>query len=103
MVMIDDQSSEMTMPSTEETLTVTQFKARCLELFDRLNSRRLDKVTVTRRGRPVALVTPVSTAEAEARAVHGSMAGMVSLAPGVDLTRPVFDEEFDAAGVILHR
>lgn len=91
------------MPSTEETLTVTEFKARCLDLFDRLNARRLDRVTVTRRGKPVAVVSPVSTAEAEARAVHGSMAGMANLDPGVDLTGPVFDEEFDSAGGILHR
>ena len=89
--------------SAEEILTVTEFKARCLELFDRLNARRLHKVTVTRRGKPVAVVTPVSTAEAEARAVHGSMAGMVSVRDDIDLTRPVFDEEFDAAGGILHR
>jgi prevent-host-death family protein len=101
--MLDDWSLEMTMSAAEETLTVTQFKARCLELFDRLNARRLDKVTVTRRGKPVAVVTPVSSAEVEARAVHGSMAGMVSVAPGVDLTLPAFDDEFDASAGILHR
>ena len=91
------------MSTTEETLTVTEFKARCLELFDRLNGRRLSKVTVTRRGKPVAVVTPVSTLETEARAVHGSMAGMVTVAPDVDLTKPVLDEEFDAAAGSLHR
>jgi prevent-host-death family protein len=91
------------MPTAEETLTVTEFKARCLELFDRLNGRRLSKVTVTRRGKPVAVVTPISTPEAEARAVHGSMAGMVKVAQDVDLTKPVFEEDLDAAAGILHR
>ena len=91
------------MSATEEVLSVTEFKARCLELFDRLNARRLQKVTVTRRGRPVAVVTPVSTGETEARAVHGSMAGMVSVPAGMDLTKPVFDGDFDAAGGVLHR
>ena len=91
------------MIESEETLTVTEFKARCLELFDRLNGRRLSKVTVTRRGKPVAVVTPVPTAEAEARSVHGSMAGMALLSPGLDLTKPVFDEKLDANEGILHR
>ena len=91
------------MSRLEEILTVTEFKARCLELFDRLNRRQLSKVTVTRRGRPVAVVSPVSTAETEARAVHGSMAGMALLSPGVDLTRPVLDERLDADDGILHR
>lgn len=91
------------MIRSEETLTVTEFKARCLELFDRLNGRRLSKVTVTRRGKPVAVVMPVCTAEAEARSVHGSMSGMAILSPGVDLTEPVFDEEFDSDSGILHR
>jgi prevent-host-death family protein len=103
MVILYDWSLEMTMKSVEETVTVTEFKARCLELFDRLNERKLSKVTVTRRGRPVAVVSPISPAEAEARAVHGSMAGMVLLSPGVDLTQPVFDERLDADEGILHR
>jgi prevent-host-death family protein len=103
MVILNDWLSEMTMSRLEETLTVTEFKARCLELFDRLTQRQLSKVTVTRRGKPVAVVSPVSPAEAEARAVHGSMAGMALLSPGVDLTRPVFDERLDADEGILHR
>jgi prevent-host-death family protein len=103
MVILDDWSLEMAMSRSEETLTVTEFKARCLELFDRLNQRQLSKVTVTRRGRPVAVVSPVSPPEAEAKAVHGSMAGMALLSPGVDLTKPVFDERLDADEGILHR
>lgn len=87
----------------EETLSVSEFKAKCLDLFDRLSKNRLRKVTVTRHGKPVAVVTAPMSAEAEARAVHGSMAGMVSIPPGLDLTAPVIGEEFDAVRGILHR
>jgi antitoxin (DNA-binding transcriptional repressor) of toxin-antitoxin stability system len=80
-----------------QSISVTDFKARCLELFDRLSDGSLDEIEVTRRGKLVAIVTPPPTAEAEARLVHGSMAGMALVAKGVDLTRPVFDEELDAA------
>ncbi len=87
----------------EETLSVSEFKAKCLDLFDRLSKNRLHKVTVTRHGKPVAVVTAPMAREAEARAVHGSMAGMVVLPAGFDLTASAIDEEFDAARGILHR
>ncbi len=87
----------------EETLSVSEFKAKCLDLFDRLSKNRLRKVTVTRHGKPVAVVTAPASPETEARAVHGSMAGMVTIPPGFDLTAPVIDEEFGAGHGLLHR
>ena len=39
------------------TITVTEFKAKCLQLLDNLDSQGL---IVTKRGRPVARVLPVS-------------------------------------------
>jgi antitoxin (DNA-binding transcriptional repressor) of toxin-antitoxin stability system len=95
MVVLNDWLLEMTMK--HEIITVTDFKARCLELFDRLSDGSLDEIEVTRRGKRVAIVTAPPTAEAEARSLHGSMLGMTRIAPGVDLTEPVFDEEFEAA------
>ena len=80
----------------EETISVSEFKAKCLGIFQRLADHRLAKVTVTRRGRPVAVLTPPETDEAQARAVHGSMAGMAVVSPGVDLTKPVFEGVMDA-------
>jgi prevent-host-death family protein len=91
------------MSAREETLTVTEFKAKCLELFDRLHEKGLQKITVTRRGKPVAVVLPPSAKEAEARAVHGSMAGMVIIPPDFDLTLPALDDKLDAAKGVLHR
>lgn len=80
-----------------QTLSVTDFKARCLELFDRLTKGTLDCIEITRRGKIVAIVKPPAAPESEAKAVHGCMKGMALVAPDVDLTQPVFDESLDAA------
>lgn len=99
--MLYDQSGEMTMSMT---LSVTDFKARCLELFDRLQDGRLDRIDVTRRGKLVAVVeSPARHDEADARCVHGSMASMTIIPDDFDLTAPVFDGPIDAEDGILHR
>lgn len=86
------------------TLSVTDFKARCLELFDRLQDGRLDRVQVTRRGKLVAVVeSPQLHSEDEARKVHGSMASMTIIPEGFDLTAPVFTGRLDAEKGVLHR
>ena len=41
-----------------KTVAATQFKAECLRLIDEMNRDRRP-VTITRRGRPVAMLTPV--------------------------------------------
>lgn len=89
----------------EETISVTDFKARCLDLLKRLGRRQLDKVTVTRHGEVVAVITPPDRErESAIRALHGSMRGSVIIPEGVDLTEPVLDiDDFDAAHGILHR
>lgn len=86
------------------TLSVTDFKARCLELFDRLQDGRLDRVDVTRRGKLVAVVeSPARHDEAEARSIHGSMAAMTIIPDDFDLTAPVFEGSIDAEEGIIHR
>lgn len=87
----------------DNTFTVTEFKAKCLEIFDRLSDRRLTKVTVTRRGKAVAVVVPPSSEEEDIRALHGSMTGMVVIPSGFDLTAPVLDEELDADKGVIHQ
>ena len=86
----------------EETISVTNFKARCLDILKRLGQRKLDKVTVTRHGTVVAVITPPSKEEL-IRAVHGSMRDMTIIPEGLDLTAPVLDEALDAERGILHR
>lgn len=80
-----------------QTLSVTDFKAHCLELFDRLTKGTLDCIEVTRRGKVVAIVKAPATAEEEAQSVHGCMKGMALIAADIDLTAPVLDESLEAA------
>lgn len=77
------------------TIKATDFKARCLDLFDQLASRKLDSVTVTKRGRPVAVIVPP---EAEMLTpLHGFLKGSVVIPAGIDLTRPVLEEPLNTA------
>lgn len=87
----------------EETISVTDFKARCLDLLKRLGQRKLKRVTVTRHGEIVAVITPPPSKEDAIRAVHGSMRDSTIIPEGLDLTEPVLDEELDAARGVLHR
>lgn len=84
----------------ELTIGATAFKARCLEILKALETRKLTRVTVTRRGRPVAELAPPQGALPD---LWGCMKGTGSIAPGVDLTEPVLDEPLDAEQGILHR
>lgn len=93
----------MGRPALEETISVTNFKARCLDLLKRLGQRKLDRVTVTRHGEVVAVITPPPCAAGSIRAFHGSMADSVVIPPGFDLTEPVLDEELDAERGVVHR
>ena len=79
------------------TLNVTDFKAHCLELFDRLTKGTLDCIEVTRRGKVVAIVKPPAPTEEKAKSVHGCMKGMAVVGSGIDLTEPTVKEPFDAA------
>ena len=80
----------------EIVISASDFKAKCLDIFKRLGEHRITRVTVTRRGKPVAVLTPPEISEATARAVFGSMAGSVHIPAGFDLTAPVFDGEIEA-------
>jgi antitoxin (DNA-binding transcriptional repressor) of toxin-antitoxin stability system len=93
----------MDMVTSELTVTATEFKAQCLDILRRLGEHRLSRVTVTRRGKTVAIITPPQIDEAVARAVIGSMVASVHIPEGFDLTAPVVDVESDADLGILHR
>lgn len=82
------------------TIAATRFKATCLEVFRALETRKLRRVIVTRRGKPVAELIPPST---EPPDLWGALRGSVSVAPGVDLARPIAEESWDADEGRLHR
>ena len=85
-------------------ITASEFKAKCLDIFDRLASHRLDRVVVTKRGKPVAVLTPPSSGRAvEHGALFGFMKGSVIIPGGLDLTAPALDEALDADDGLLHR
>jgi antitoxin (DNA-binding transcriptional repressor) of toxin-antitoxin stability system len=85
-----------------ETISATDFKAKCLEILDRISNRELERAVVTKRGRVVAvLVRPEDEAD-QIRRLHGFMRGSVVVPPGTDLTEPTVDEPFSAVRGKLH-
>jgi prevent-host-death family protein len=54
-----------------QSFTATEFKAKCLEILDRLAARKLTRVTITKRGKVVAVLTPPETPEAAILGLHG--------------------------------
>jgi prevent-host-death family protein len=57
-------------------LGATEFKAKCLELMDRVASRR-ETFVITKRGRPVAKLVPIENAPR--RSILGCMVGKVAI------------------------
>jgi prevent-host-death family protein len=60
------------MKTAEKTITATEFKAKCLKILDELGPQG---IVVTKRGQPVAKVTPVHPVD-NSRLI-GSMKGHV--------------------------
>ena len=81
-------------------ISVTEFKAKCLELIDKLSRHEIASIEITKRGKPVAVVSakvpakPETLAEAMAqvRAWQASMRGSIRIIdPDFDLTEPIVD------------
>lgn len=74
-------------------IAATDFKARCLELMDRVADRR-ETYVITKRGKPVAKLVP---AEAPPASILGALAGRVQSMD--DIVASVYtDEEWDDIG-----
>ena len=58
-----------------KTMGAAEFKAACLRVIDEMNRDR-EPVTITRRGKPVAVLTPVRE-PARRRSIIGAMRGSV--------------------------
>jgi prevent-host-death family protein len=76
----------MTMKGRDRVVPAGEFKAKCLAIFDEVEMRRRSFV-VTKRGRPVARIVPLSSEAPQ------SLRG--SLLHEEDLLAPV-DAEWDA-------
>lgn len=84
-------------------IAASEFKAKCLELMDRLAARKLNRIVVTKRGRPVAVLSPPPTPEEIADGLFGCLKGRMVAPADFDFTAPVLDEPLDAAEGRLHR
>jgi prevent-host-death family protein len=90
------------MPIETTTISATEFKAKCLDLLDRVGRGELTRLVVTKRGSPVAVVIAPSPEATEIEHLHGFMRGSVIIPPGVDLTEPISDEMWSAAQGKIH-
>lgn len=71
----------------------TEFKARCLELMDRVQTRR-ETFVITKRGKPVARLVPLE--RARSAGLFGCMAGKATITG--DIVAPALAaESWDAA------
>jgi len=59
---------------SEKSVGAARFKADCLRLIDEM-SRDRQAVTITKRGKPVAILTPIEVKPT--RSLFGAMAGSV--------------------------
>lgn len=89
------------MPDTP-IVSASDFKTHCLDLLDRVADHRLERVTITKRGRVVGVLVPPDTDVASVQALHGFMCGSVIVPQDVDLTDPVLDEPFLAEDGLPH-
>ena len=90
------------MPGSR-TMSASEFKAKCLDVLDRIRSKELERVVVTKRGVPVAVLVPPLADAGEVARLHGFLRGSVVVPPEIDLTAPVADEAFAADEGAIHR
>ncbi len=84
-------------------VSASEFKAKCLDILDRIRSKELERVVVTKRGVPVAVLVPPPAEAGEVARLHGFLRGSVVVPPEIDLTAPVADEAFAAGEGAIHR
>lgn len=84
-------------------VSASEFKAKCLDILDRIRSKELDRVVVTKRGVPVAVLVPPPAEAVEVERLHGFLRGSVVVPPEIDLAAPISDEAFAADEDVIHR
>jgi prevent-host-death family protein len=67
-----------------------EFKAKCLQLLDEIGDRKRDAIIITKRGKPVARLAPVTV---DGKPIYGALKGMAKIHG--DLTEPL-DVEWEA-------
>lgn len=78
------------MPKPRETtIPVTEFKAKCLSVIERVASGKSGRVVLTKRGKPVAAIVSIEKGLPNPR---GALEGTVFIPPGVDITEPTGED-----------
>ena len=76
------------MKRKAKTIPASEFKARCLKILDELNG---EGVVITKRGKPVARVTPVS--KKTGKDFYGCMAGKMAIKDDIFSTGVKWDAQ----------
>ena len=82
--------------SGEVVITATEFKAKCLDLLDRVNSGEIRRVRITKRGKEVGLLITPKGEVAEPwdpRSIFGCMKKETTLPDDLDIDGPIYDPE----------
>lgn len=88
--------------SDDATISASEFKAKCLDLLDRIGRRELPRLTITKRGTAVAVLMPPPAEETAIDELYGCLQGTVIIPADIDLTDPVIDEPFSAGEGKIH-
>ncbi len=75
------------MKTKTQTISATEFKAKCLHIFDHLGA---DGIIVEKRGKPIAKVTPIKSVNSE---WIGSMKGEIEIFGDIMSTGERWDAE----------
>jgi len=75
------------MKTKTQTISATEFKAKCLHIFDHLGA---DGIIVEKRGKPIAKVTPIKPVNSE---WIGSMKGEIKIFGDIMSTGERWDAE----------
>jgi prevent-host-death family protein len=87
------------MSKGEMTISVTDFKAKCLDFIERVEKKRITRLVLTRHGKPVATVTgdvpqPMKLTP-ENWNPFANLGVSVHRPAGLDLSKPIYDPKVD--------
>ena len=74
----------------EMTVSATEFKAKCLALMDDMRAGQLQRVHITKRGKPFLTMAP-STGSRPSDHIFKVYRGSATIPRELDLTAPVID------------
>lgn len=84
-------------------LGASEFKAKCLDILDRIGRREWQRVVITKRGVAVAVLVAPGVEADQVKGLHGFLRGSVVIPPEFDLTAPIAGEAFAANRGAIHR